>query len=59
VTNTLTRAGGLGHRALSAGTGLTSMRERAALLGGELTAGRYGDRWRVHATLPLHPAELS
>ncbi|GIE95211.1 sensor histidine kinase [Paractinoplanes rishiriensis] len=59
VTNTLTRAGGLGHQALSAGTGLTSMRERAALLGGELTAGREGDRWRVHATLPLHPEELS
>ncbi len=57
VVNTLTRADDLGHHTLSAGTGLTSMRERAALLGGELTASRDGDRWRVHATLPLHPRE--
>lgn len=55
VVNTLTRSDDLGHHALSAGTGLTSMRERAALLGGELVASRDGDRWRVHATLPLHP----
>jgi signal transduction histidine kinase len=55
VTNTLTRAS-LDHRALSAGTGLWSIRERAALLGGELTAGRDGDRWRVHASLPLAAA---
>lgn len=57
VVNTLTRSDDLGHHALSAGTGLTSMRERAALLGGELIASRDGDRWRVHATLPLHPRE--
>jgi signal transduction histidine kinase len=55
VTNTLTGGNGLGHHALSAGTGLASMHERAALLGGELTAGRDGDVWRVSATLPLHP----
>jgi signal transduction histidine kinase len=53
VANTLTRAAGLGHASLSAGTGLTSMRERATLLGGSLTAGRDGDLWRVHASLPL------
>jgi signal transduction histidine kinase len=53
VANTLTQPNGLGHHSLSAGTGLTSMRERAALLGGELTAGREGDLWRVRATLPL------
>jgi signal transduction histidine kinase len=53
VANTLTHANGHGHHPLSAGTGLTSMRERAALLGGELTAGRDGDLWRVRATLPL------
>jgi hypothetical protein len=29
------------------------MRERATLLGGELTAGRDGDLWRFRATLPL------
>jgi len=57
VVNTLTRSDDLGHHALSAGTGLTSMRERAALLGGELIASRDGDRWRVHATLPLHPRD--
>lgn len=56
VTNTLTTADVLGHEALSAGTGLPSMRERAALLGGEATAGRDGDLWRVHATLPLRRA---
>lgn len=57
VTNTLTRSGDLGHHALSAGTGLTSMRERATLLGGDLIASREGDRWRVHATLPLRPRQ--
>ncbi len=57
VVNTLTRSNDLGHHALSAGTGLTSMRERAALLGGELIASRDGERWRVHATLPLNPRE--
>ena len=28
-----------------------------ALLGGELIANRDGDRWRVHATLPLNPRD--
>ncbi|MDI6102331.1 histidine kinase [Actinoplanes sp. NEAU-A12] len=56
VTNTLTGSGGLDHRALSAGTGLWSIRERAALLGGELTAARDGDLWKVHASLPVHAA---
>lgn len=55
VTNTLTRAGGVDHDALSSGTGLASIRERAALLGGSLTARRDGNLWRVRATLPLHP----
>ncbi|MEU7904996.1 histidine kinase [Actinoplanes sp. NPDC049118] len=59
VTNTLTRADGVDHRALSSGTGLVSLRERATLLGGELTAGRDGDHFRVRATLPLHPAEAT
>ncbi|MEU4423264.1 histidine kinase [Actinoplanes sp. NPDC024001] len=53
VANTLTGAATLDHHALSSGTGLTSIRERAALLGGELTAGRDGDLFRVRATLPL------
>jgi len=55
VTNTLIRAVDLGHPTLSSGTGLASMRERAALLGGALSAGRDGDHWRVRATLPRHP----
>jgi glucose-6-phosphate-specific signal transduction histidine kinase len=59
VTNTLTRAGGVDHDALSAGTGLASIRERAALLGGELTARRDDNLWRVRATLPLHPADTT
>jgi signal transduction histidine kinase len=41
-------AGGRGH-----GRGLAGMRERVALLGGRLTAGPDGDRWRVAADLPL------
>ena len=56
VTNTLTGADALDHHALSAGTGLWSIRERAALLGGELTAGRDGDLWKVHASLPVGAA---
>lgn len=36
------------------GMGLVGMRERVAVLGGTLSAGRTGDgRWRVSATLPL------
>ncbi|MEV4347429.1 histidine kinase [Actinoplanes sp. NPDC049596] len=53
VANTLTQPTPLGHDALSAGTGLPSMRERATLLGGSLTAGPDGSSWRVHATLPV------
>jgi signal transduction histidine kinase len=35
------------------GRGLAGMRERVAVLRGELTAGVDGDRWRVAARLPL------
>ena len=38
---------------VGAGIGLSSMRDRAALLGGQVTAGLDGDVWRVRATLPL------
>ncbi|MFG2105270.1 sensor histidine kinase [Micromonospora chersina] len=34
------------------GRGLDGMRERVLLLGGQLTAGPEGDRWRVRVTLP-------
>jgi signal transduction histidine kinase len=38
------------------GRGLVGMRERAALHGGDLTAGPEGDVWVVRARLPLTPA---
>jgi signal transduction histidine kinase len=34
------------------GYGLTGMRERAELIGGQLTAGRTDDTWRVELTVP-------
>jgi len=36
-----------------AGRGLTGIRERVALLGGRVTAGRDGGQWRVAVQLPL------
>ncbi len=53
ITNTLVGARTVDHSGLSAGTGLVSMRERAELVGGSLSAGRDGDVWRVEARLPL------
>ncbi|QLJ04910.1 two-component sensor histidine kinase [Streptomyces sp. NEAU-sy36] len=44
---------GAASRAPGSGTGLPGMRERAALLGGTLSAGPDGDRWIVRAALPL------
>ncbi|MFC9295196.1 sensor histidine kinase [Streptomyces sp. NPDC057011] len=41
-----------GPRAPGSGAGLTGMRERAELLGGEFTAGRAGRVWQVRAMLP-------
>ncbi|PWK66248.1 histidine kinase [Streptomyces sp. CG 926] len=35
------------------GRGLRGSAERAALLGGSVEAGPYGDRWRLRAVLPL------
>ncbi|MET8836381.1 histidine kinase [Micromonospora sp. NPDC004540] len=39
------------------GRGLDGMRERVLLLGGRLTAGPEGDRWRVRAVLPAPRGE--
>ncbi|MFU8870475.1 sensor histidine kinase [Micromonospora sp. SL4-19] len=39
------------------GRGLAGMRERVLLLGGRLTAGPEGERWRVRASLPLPGGE--
>jgi signal transduction histidine kinase len=41
-----------GDPASSGGRGILGMRERAALLGGTLEAGRESGRFRVHAVLP-------
>jgi signal transduction histidine kinase len=49
-------SGAPGH---GSGMGLTSMRERAASVGGTCTAGPSGSGWLVHATLPLRPAQTS
>ncbi|MGK5738523.1 sensor histidine kinase [Micromonospora sp. URMC 103] len=38
------------------GRGLDGMRERVLLLGGRLTAGPDGDRWRIRARLPYREA---
>lgn len=38
------------------GRGLAGMRERVAVLDGEVVAGPDGDRWRVAVVLPLPPA---
>ncbi|WP_433072990.1 sensor histidine kinase [Dactylosporangium sp. CA-052675] len=43
-------------RTTGEGAGLIGMRERAALLGGTLTAGPDGDRWVVSARLPWEAA---
>ncbi|MEV6836380.1 histidine kinase [Streptomyces sp. NPDC051133] len=48
---------GDGPRAPGSGSGLTGMRERAALLGGDFTAGPVAGLWSVRATLPLTGTE--
>jgi signal transduction histidine kinase len=44
---------GVGAGLVSGGLGLSSMAERAALHGGQLTAGASDDGFTVHMTLPL------
>ncbi|KUN02533.1 hypothetical protein AQI95_27400 [Streptomyces yokosukanensis] len=44
-------------RAPGSGSGLTGMRERAALLGGGFSAGPVAGLWTVRATLPLTDTE--
>lgn len=48
-------AGPVARPALGSATGLLTMTERARSLGGDVTAGPDGDRWRVRAVLPLAP----
>jgi signal transduction histidine kinase len=46
-----------GGSAIGTGSGITGMRERAAALGGDLSAGfRHGGGFRVSARLPVRPA---
>lgn len=49
-------AGSQGRAGLGSATGLLTMRERARSLGGDVTAGPEGARWRVRAVLPLGDA---
>ncbi|MFC9898437.1 sensor histidine kinase [Nocardia sp. NPDC127579] len=59
VTVEVTDSGGVpvhGPAIPSSGLGLLGMRERIAVLGGTMTAGRRADgAWRVHASIPLDP----
>ncbi|MFJ7148385.1 sensor histidine kinase [Streptomyces sp. NPDC100445] len=50
---------GDGPRAPGSGSGLTGMRERAALLGGRFEAGPEGGSWAVRAVLPLTGGDLT
>ncbi|MCW3814744.1 histidine kinase [Micromonospora sp. DR5-3] len=54
LVNGLRGAAGAGR----GGRGLAGMRERVLLLGGRLTAGPEGDRWRVRASLPVPRGEI-
>jgi signal transduction histidine kinase len=54
VTNTCP-TGALGPSG-APGTGMLSMQERAAAVGGTLSAGASGSGWKVRAVLPLPPA---
>jgi signal transduction histidine kinase len=53
ISITDTGGDGVGAGLASSGFGLTSMAERAALHGGQLTAGPAGDGFGVHLSLPL------
>ncbi|WP_067886969.1 sensor histidine kinase [Actinomadura chibensis] len=53
VIDVLSPLGRDGSRLPGTGSGLVGMRERAVMLDGEFDAGPDGERWRVHAELPL------
>ncbi|XRQ15629.1 sensor histidine kinase [Actinomadura welshii] len=53
VIDVVSPLGQAGARLPGTGSGLVGMRERAAMLAGEFDAGPDGDRWRVHAELPV------
>ncbi|MDQ5853163.1 MAG: two-component sensor histidine kinase, partial [Chloroflexota bacterium] len=45
--------------AAGSGLGIAGMRERAALLGGSLSAQRSGSGWQVECTIPMRVAGLA
>jgi signal transduction histidine kinase len=47
----------VGRRSRRGGRGLRGIRERAAVLGGEMSAGAQADRWRLRVRLPLPDEE--
>ncbi|WP_433531642.1 histidine kinase [Micromonospora sp. CA-263727] len=53
MVNGLPEAGPGGAAEPGGGRGLVGMRERVLLLGGGMTAGPDGDRWRVRVRLPI------
>ncbi|HEY8478822.1 MAG TPA: histidine kinase [Spirillospora sp.] len=55
VIDVVSPLGREGARLPGTGSGLVGMRERATLLSGVFEAGPDGDRWRVHAELPVDP----
>jgi signal transduction histidine kinase len=46
-----------GEPGTGTGFGLSSMKERAEAVGGTCTAGRSGQGWLVHASLPVRPGQ--
>lgn len=62
LNNSLPALDGPGHLAMSAphgtGHGLLGMRERVALVGGTIHAGRTAEGWRLAASLPAAPPRL-
>ena len=55
VIDVVSPLGREGARLPGTGSGLVGMRERATMLSGVFEAGPDGDRWRVHAELPVDP----
>ena len=53
VTNEIVSASGPVVAAGGVGHGVAGMTQRAALVGGTFTAGRFGSQWRAEAVLPI------
>jgi signal transduction histidine kinase len=57
VTNDLPAASAAPARSTPGGRGLPGLAAVAAAVGGRVDAGPHGDRWRLHAALPLAPGK--